>query len=327
MLLAGDIGGTKTILAIYPVEGAAHQPVVEAVFASAQYPNLETLAQTFLNQVQLPVERATFGVAGPVVNGRVEGTNLPWIIQERQVADALRLSSVTLLNDLEAIAYAVPILGEDDLYTLNQGERVPHGTKAVVAPGTGLGEAFLTWAGGEYHAHPSEGGHTEFAPRNELQVGLLQYLLRRHDHVSSERVCSGVGIPNLYAYLREAGHADEPVWLTEKLASVADPTPVIVNAALDPEQPVPLCRATLDLFVDILGAIAGNLGLQVMASGGVYIGGGIPPRILPALQDGRLLAAYRSKGRVSYLMDKMPLHVILNPKAGLLGSAHYGLTH
>ncbi|MGI5916714.1 MAG: glucokinase [Anaerolineae bacterium] len=327
MLLAGDIGGTKTHLAIYSKESSPHQPVSEAIFPSAMYPNLETLAREFLAQTGQSVERATFGVAGPVVNGRVEGTNLPWIIEEGRVADALQISSVKLLNDLEAIAYAVLILEKDDLYTLNEGDRAPHGSMAVIAPGTGLGQGFITWTGNEYRAYPSEGGHADFAPNNDLEMGLLRYLLQRYDHVSSERVCSGIGLPNIYSYLKESGYADEPAWLAEKLAAAADPTPIIVNAAMDATDPVPLCRATLDLFIDILGAEAGNLALKTLASGGVYIGGGIPPRILPALTDGQLLNAFKRKGRVSYLMERMPLHIILNSKAGLLGSAHYGLTH
>jgi glucokinase len=325
MLLAGDIGGTKTSLAIYSPEAGARAPLSEATFPSTQYSNLESLVREFLNQVDMPVERATFGVAGPVVSGRATITNLSWVIDEAELQSALNLSTVRLLNDLEAIGYGVPFLEPEDLHTLNEGQPVSGGAIAVIAPGTGLGEAFLTWDGRRYRSHATEGGHTDFAPTNDRQVGLLRYLLERFDHVSYERVCSGMGLPNIYAYLKDSGYAEEPAWLAGELAAADDPTPVIVNAALDSERPCELCVATLNVFVSILGAEAGNLALKVLATAGVYLGGGIPPRILSILERGPFMESFRSKGRFSDLMSRMPVHVILNPKVALLGAACHGL--
>ena len=325
MLLAGDIGATKTSLAIYSPEGGARAPLSEATFPSTLYPNLESLVREFLDQVDVSVERATFGVAGPVVGSRATITNLSWVIDETELQSALNLSAVRLLNDLEAIGYGVPFLEPEDLHTLNEGQPVPGGAIAVIAPGTGLGEAFLTWDGTRYRSHATEGGHTDFAPTNDRQVGLLRYLLESFDHVSYERVCSGMGLPNIYAYLKDSGYAEEPAWLAEDLAAADDPTPVIVNAALDSERPCELCVATLDVFVSILGAEAGNLALKVLATGGVYVGGGIPPRILSILERGPFMESFRSKGRFSDLMSRMPVHVILNPKVALLGAACHGL--
>jgi glucokinase len=353
MLLAGDIGGTKTNLAVFSSEGGPRAPLAEATFTSAGHPSLETLVREFLSQVDLKVEQAVFGVAGPVAAGRAAITNLPWVMEEEQLQEALNLSSVRLLNDLAAIAHAVPFLEPADLHTLNVGQPVPGGAMAVIAPGTGLGEAFLTWDGARYRPHASEGGHADFAPANPFEVELLRYLQSQFDHVSYERVCSGRGLPNIYAYLKDSGYADEPAWLTEQLAAADDPTPAIVNAALrqaqdtalrqpfDPstglrasfaqdgalsdERPCELCIATLNGFISILGAEAGNLALKVLATGGVYLGGGIPPRVLPALEDERFMAAFQRKGRMSDLLARVPVHVILNPKVALLGAACHGL--
>ncbi|MFB0537013.1 MAG: glucokinase [Anaerolineae bacterium] len=333
MLLAGDIGGTKTNLAVFSPEDGPRAPLAEATFPSANYPSLEALVREFLSQVALKVDRASFGVAGPVAAGRTTVTNLPWVMDETQLRETLNLSSVRLLNDLNAIAHAVPFLEPADLHTLNVGQPTSGGAIAVIAPGTGLGEAFLTWDGSRYRPHASEGGHSDFAPTNLFEVELLRYLQDRFEHVSYERVCSGRGLPNIYAYLKDSGYADEPAWLTEQLAEADDPTPVIVNAALRPaqdaaldsEKPCALCVAALNAFVSILGAEAGNLALKVLASGGVYLGGGIPPRILPALEQERFMKAFRHKGRMSDLLARMPVHVILNPKVAVLGAACHGL--
>jgi glucokinase len=325
MLLAGDIGGTKTSLAVYSSESGPRAPLSEATFPSAEYPSVQSLVRVFLSQVDLPIERAVFGVAGPVVGGRAEITNLSWVISESELQAALDLSSVTLLNDLQAIANGVPFLESQGLYTLHAGQTVSGGTVAVIAPGTGLGEAFLTWDGIRYRAHATEGGHVDFAPADELQDGLLRYLRERFGHVSYERVCSGMGLPNIYDYLRDSGHAPEPAWLAEALQGTEDRTPVIVEAALSIERSSMLCSATLDMFVDILGAESGNLALKVLATGGIYVGGGIPPRILKALQQGRFLEALQAKGRFSELLSRIPVRVILNPKVALLGAACYGL--
>ena len=324
-VLAGDIGGTKTNLAIFTSEAGLRAPIAEATFLSGDYPSLEVLVLEFFSRVGTKVHNASFGVAGPVVNEQARITNLPWVMDEAKLADALGLSSVHLLNDLLAFAHAVPFLREKDLYVLNEGRAVSGGAIAVVAPGTGLGEAYLTWDGEKYQAYPSEGGHADFAPSNELEAGLLQYLLERFEHVSCERVCSGSGLVNIYAYLREKGYAGEPDWLAEQLVSAHDRAPVIVKAALDEERPSRLCQATLNMFISVLGAETGNMALKVMASGGVYLGGGIPPRILSALQMGLFMEAFRRKGRMSRLMEKIPVRVILNPKVALLGAACHGM--
>jgi glucokinase len=324
-VLAGDIGGTKTNLAIFSSEAGLDAPLAEATYPSRDYPSLEALVQEFLSRERIEVDRASLGVAGPVINGQARITNLPWVMDEAHLADALGFLSVHLLNDLLAYAYALPSLNTSDLYTLNKGLPEPGGAMAIVAPGTGLGEAYLTWDGTRYRAYPSEGGHADFAPTNALEAGLLHHLQNRFDHVSYERVCSGSGLPNIYAYLKDSGHAEEPKWLAEQLVAVHDPAPVIVKAALDENRPCSLCRATVDLFVSILGAEAGNTALKVMASGGVYLGGGIPPRIVSALQKGSFMDAFRRKGRMSGLMERIPVHVIMNPKAALLGAACHGM--
>jgi glucokinase len=275
------------------------------------------------------IDRASFGVAGPVVQGRATATNLPWRMEEQHLQRALDLEVVRLLNDLEAIARAVPFLEDQDLHTLHKGEAEPEGTIGVIAPGTGLGEAFLTWDGSRYQAFASEGGHTDFGPVGAFQVGLLQYMEERCEHVSYERLCSGRGLPNIYAYAKDSGYAPEPEWLAAKLVEINnhgdDPTPVIVEAALDQERPCELCIKTLQTFVAILGAEAGNLALKMLATGGIYLGGGIPPRILPALKEPSFFKAFRRKGRLSKLLQRVPLHVIMNPKAALLGAACHGL--
>lgn len=325
MLLAGDIGGTKTNLGIYSTDKGPREPLVEATFPSSQYPSLETLVSEFLSKVSIEIDRASFGVAGPVVGGQAKITNLPWVIEEDRLRGTLHLESVRLFNDLEAIAYGVTLLKGEDLHTLNEGVPIPRGTLAVIAPGTGLGEAFLMWDGERYRAYPSEGGHTDFGPNSPLEIDLLRYLHEKMGHVSYERICSGHGLPNIYAYLKESGYAEEPVWLAEQLAGTDDPTPVIVSAALDSEKPCKLCTTTLSIFVSALGAEAGNLALKVLATGGVYLGGGIPPRVIPALERGQFMESFTRKGRFSELVSRIPVHVILNPKIALIGAAFHGL--
>src|SRR5690606_11072332 len=323
MLLAGDIGGTKTSLAIYDSEHGPHHPLAEATFPSDDYENLETIAREFLAQVDHKVEAASFGVAGPVVNGHVKTTNLPWEMDETALREALGVRQVFLLNDLESIGNAVPRLEAEDIFTLNEGQAEQGGAIGVIAPGTGLGEGFLVWDGRHYQAHPSEGGHTDFGPTSPTQLELLHYWLKSKGHVSYEWVCSGIGIGNIYEFFKATGYAPEPDWLAEQFAATDDPTPIIVQTALNTDEP--LCRATLETFIAILGAEAGNLALKILATGGIYLGGGIPPRILPALQNGSFMQAFRNKGRFGELLARVPVHVILNRQAGLLGAAAYGL--
>jgi glucokinase len=245
------------------------------------------------------------------------------------VIDAAALSGtiggapVNLLNDLEAVAYGIPHLEPDDLATLIQGEPQVEGTIGVIAPGTGLGEGFLVWVGGRYKPYPSEGGHANFGPGNHLEHELLNYLWPRFEHVSFERVCSGLGMINLYSFLREEIGLPEPDWLKEMLSKVTDPTPVIVQAALKDEAEI--CTKTLELFVSILGSEAGNLALKVFATGGIYLGGGIPPRILPYLEGENFRQAFVDKGRFAEMLTRVPVYVILHRQAGLFGAACHGL--
>ncbi|HVB76096.1 MAG TPA: glucokinase [Ktedonobacteraceae bacterium] len=326
MLLAGDIGGTKTNLALFENENGWREPVDEATFPSGEFASLEALVQAYLAQqkVSTSIDHASFGVAGPVMDGHATITNLPWKMDEKDLQDALHIPTVRLLNDLDAIAHAVPFLDARDVSTINQGQVAPKGAIAVIAPGTGLGEAFLTWNGSSYQTHSSEGGHADFAPSNPFELDLLRYLLERFPHVSYERVCSGKGFPNIYAYLKDAGHAVEPSWLAEELANAQDKTPIIMKAALDTDQPCDIAVATLNTFVSVLGAEAGNMALKVLATGGVYLGGGIPPRILPYLSSERFMQSFCAKGRLGKMLTTVPVHVILNPKVALLGAARHG---
>jgi len=305
MLLAGDIGGTKTDLAIYSREGGPRRPLAEAEYRSGRYASLEALVREFLAATALPVTWACLDVAGPVIDGRAKVTNLPWDLDEVALADALNRRTVHLVNDLEAVARSVPELIPEDLVALNVDKPVAQGAVAVIAPGTGLGEAFLTWDGSGYRASPSEGGHAEFAPATVHEVGLLTSLLKQRDHVSVERVCSGPGLVAIYDYLKAAGVALEGTDVRQQLAAGPDHAPIISEAGLQ-DTPDPLSAATLTMFAEILGAEAGNLALKVLSTGGVYVAGGMPRRILPVLQRGDFMRAFVRKGRMADLMVTCP---------------------
>jgi glucokinase len=320
--LAGDIGGTKTTLAIIDPEAGPRVFLDKATFTSRDFHSLGEIVEQFLKVKNRKVTRASFGIAGPIVDGHVQATNLPWFIEEDKLSEQLRIP-VKLINDLTATAHAVPFLSGGDKLALNSGLDVKNGTLAVVAPGTGLGEAYLSWGGNRYRAYPSEGGHSDFAPTNPLQLRLLEFLSRRFEHVSYERVCSGSGLPNLYSFLKDEGAITEPAWLQDQIAKGLDPAPVITKAALDGTADIAV--ATLDLFAAILGAEAGNLVLRVLANGGVYLGGGIPPRIAPILKKGPFLKSFLNKGRFSNHLTSVPVYIILNPEAALIGAACYGL--
>jgi glucokinase len=324
MLLAGDIGGTKTDLAVYDLERDATTPTAQREFPSGRYHDLQSIVHEFLAELNVSIDRACFAVAGPVVAGEAHITNLPWVLHEQALAQELGFKAVYLLNDLEAIAWAVPALDRSSLQTLKQGDVVEHGTIGVIAPGTGLGEAFLTWDGERYRAHASEGGHADFAPITLEQVGLLQYLWASFDHVSYETVCSGIGIPHLYTYLRKSGRATEVDDVAEQLRDARDGTPIIVGSALRSSNPSPLCRATVELFVSILAAEAGNLAVKVLATGGIYLAGGLPLHVLPLLNTGRFVQVFESKGRFSNLLSDVPIHVVLR-RTALPGAARYAL--
>ncbi len=331
LLLAADIGATKTNLALISSDASPRDPLCEQTLPSGDYPDLAGLVLDFMAHCHArlgdPVapDCACFGVPGPVIAGSAEITNLPWVLAEQELARNLGIGKVTLLNDLAATAYGIPFLLPHELRQIKSGEPEPCGTIAVLAPGTGLGEAFLTCAGGRYHPHGSEGGHTDFSPTDIEQIGLLEYLLERFDHASYERVCSGIGLPHIYGYLRQTGGFDEPPELAAAIEAAEDRTPVITDCAMKPRGPAPICVAALEMFTDLLAAEAANLALKVFATGGVYLGGGIPPRILPYLESNVFTESFVDKGRMSELLGRIPVHVILNPKAALLGAACYAL--
>jgi glucokinase len=326
VFLVGDIGATNARFALVSPEEGLARPEREKVLSSQQHQNFETVLAEFLTPApHEPIDRAVLAVAGPVVNHSAEVTNVGWVLDESMLAKWLGTQSVRLLNDLVALAYGVPQLGPDALRTLQRGEPEPHGPIAIVAPGTGLGQAYLNWDGSDYRPRPSEGGHADFAPGDELQAELLAWVWRRFAHVSYERVCSGSGIPNLYDFLKERGTAPEEPWLAERLAAAADRTPVIVDAAFDERRPSALCLATLEVFASILAAEAGNAALRGVATGGVYLGGGMPRRILPLLQRANILERYRAKGRMSDFVARIPLHVIVARGVALRGAMHVAM--
>ncbi len=326
MLLAGDIGGTKINLGIFSTDSGPKKPIASGTFLSCEHPDFETLLDEFLDKCSVKIKRASFGVAGPVFDHRVKITNLPLTVDAKRLKKTLNIEKVDLLNDIWAIAYSIDSLKTDDLIELNKGVPSLTGPLAVIAPGTGLGEAFLTWDENKYRAHASEGSHVDFAPKTQTEIDLMQYLYQQgFEHVCYEDICSGKGIPNIYSFLKERCGFFEPTWLSDKLKTVDDPTPIIVDTAIGKNNKSDLCEETLSVFISILGREAGNLALKVVATGGLYIGGGIPPRIVSQLRDGRFMEAFTDKGVFSDILKTFPVHVIMNPKAALIGAARYGL--
>ena len=321
MILAGDIGGTKTKLALYSVQDDKVVPTAKKTFSSKDYSSLEAVLREFLAGSTAPITAACFGVAGPVIGGTSKTPNLPWFLDSRELARCLGLDSVTLINDLEATGYGVGTLDAGEFLTLSAGNPEPQANIGLIAAGTGLGQAMLYWAGSGYRVLASEAGHADYAPRTPLEIELLSHLMPRFGHVSYERVISGPGLFNIYTFLREAKHFSEPGWLKERLAG-ADPSAVISVAGLANEAEI--CVKALDMFVCAYGAEAGNLGLRAKALGGIYLGGGIAPKILPKLTDGDFMRAFTDKGRYSEFVSRVPVRVILNDEAALRGAASYG---
>lgn len=319
--LAGDIGGTKTILALFSPEKGPLDPLYEKSYASSSYPGLDAIIHEFLAYTKAAAATACFGVAGPVRQGRAVITKLPWQPDSNILQATHGFSRVTLINDLVATGYGLPYLEQKDFFTVNSGITTMAGALGIIAPGTGLGEVIFTWNGDRYLAVPSEGGHTDFGPSTDTESLLLEFLKKRYGHVSYDRICSGRGIPDIYGFFKTLRLAEEPGWLAEQLAATEDPAPVIVAAALDDANPSEICRKTLELFVTVLAAEAGNLALKGLTTGGIYLGGGIPPRILPFLTPEPFMKSFANKGRMSYLLTDMPVKVILNPKAALIGAA------
>jgi glucokinase len=324
LLLAGDVGGTKTDLSVVSVAGGPRQARARRRYASADYPGLAEMAREFLAGTGLEVRAACFAVAGPVLDGTASLTNLPWQLDESSLAAALSMERVWLINDLVAIGSAIPMLQPDELHEAKGGQAA-RGTIAVLAPGTGLGEAFLIARDGVYEVHASEGGHGAFAPTSELEIELLRSLLKEFDRVSFERVASGVGIPNLYAFLRERPGAVESPELARRLAATDDETRPILQAALQESAPDPLARATMELFLRILGTEAANLALKVLSTGGIYLAGGIAQALREQFSTDAFCHAFVRAGRLSPMLVQMPIQVVMSPEVALLGAAKDGL--
>jgi glucokinase len=322
MILAGDIGGTKTNLAHFTIqEGQISRGTVKS-YPSKQFSSPIEILKQFQIEQSVQAAVAAFGIAGPVVNGRCEATNLPWVVDAREISAALRFNTVHLINDLEATAYGTLRMQENDKLMLNAGTRQPNGTIAVIAAGTGLGEGALVWNGTRYVTLPSEGGHSDFAPRNEIEMSLLRFLLTRYKRVSYERLVSGMGIVNLYQFFRTQVKYPEPQWLAAAMAS-GDTAAAISSAALAGKDDA--CKQALELFVSLYAAEAGNVALKFLSTAGVYIAGGIAPKILPKMQQATFMDSFTDKGRLSNVLKNMPVYVVLNDTIALYGAAHYAL--
>jgi glucokinase len=319
MILAGDVGGTKVHLALYDFTNGNLIYRRDERYPAKDYSGLEEIVHEFLTGES--VSSACFGVPGPVRDGRLRLTNLPWTLDSRELARGLKIDHVFLINDLEANGYGVAELKPDQIFTLSEGDPSQIGNRALIAAGTGLGEGFLVWNGKQHIPMPSEGGHVDYAPRNEDEIDLLRFLKQKYQgRVSFERVVAGMGMTSIYEFLRDVRGMEEPSWLAARILA-EDPNAVITELALSAKSE--LCEKTLDMFVSAYGAEAGNLALKVLSIGGLYIGGGIAPRILEKLKDGTFMKAFTDKGRLSQLLVNMPVRVILESRAALLGAAAY----
>jgi len=324
MILAGDIGGTNSRLAYFDVRDGKLNLVAEQVYPSREHSGLDEIVATFVScQPQKP-DYACFGIAGPVRNGRVEASNLPWLVEASRLAEELKLPGTILINDLEANAWGIAELQAKDLVALNQVKGAAVGNQGVIAAGTGLGEAGLYWDGNSYHVFASEGGHCDFAPRNELEIDLFRHLSARFGHVSVERIVSGPGLVNVYRFLRDTHRGSEPSWLTDEMAH-SDPAAAVSRAAVSGKSP--LAEHALELWISIYGAEAGNLALKLMATGGVFLGGGIAPKIVSRLAGPLFMQAFVSKGRMQPLLETIPVKVIIYDKISLFGAARYAVAH
>jgi glucokinase len=320
MILAGDIGGTHTRIALFEPSNNKLRMVLEQVYPSRDHKGLDEILRLFIQQHPSDVNAACFGIAGPIINQVVSTPNLPWVINETQLSQQTGIRQLWLINDLQAHASGVGDLDGADFVALNSAAPQP-GNSALIAAGTGLGEAGLYWDGAVHHAFPCEGGHCDFAPRNDLEVALLQYLMKKFGRVSYERILSGPGLRNIYDFLRDTRVEAETSELKTELAQAADAVPVISQHALNGDSAI--CVRALGIFVDVYGAEAGNLALKMLATGGLFISGGIAGKILARLQGPEFLEGFTAKGRLKPLMETMPVKVITNDKVGLLGAARY----
>ena len=318
-VLAGDIGGTKTNLALFSIKGETLTTLKEASYKSQNYESFTRIVDDFLKDTSLP-ETICIGVAGPVLNGKVKLTNLVWEIDEHEIASHFGISSVHLINDLEAAAYGLAMLENKDTLTVHEGMMDASGNAAVISPGTGLGEAGLFWDGHFYHPLATEGGHCDFAPRDRLDFELYEFLQYQFGHVSWERMVCGPGIFNIYRFLREEKGFEEPAWLGKKITAGDAPAIIsqnVVNSIL--------CKETMQLFIRYLAFESANLVLKMKATGGLYIGGGIVPQMIPFFAEYQFNQFFCGSGRMNLLLEKVPVKIILNTKAGLLGAAFYGV--
>ncbi len=320
MILAGDIGGTSARLAAFELVGSNLRVVAEKNYVSRQYASLSDVVAGFVASHSLRVTSACFGIAGPVRDGRVATPNLPWVVEDAPLARQLGLTEVALINDLEANAWGISALEPNDIATVNVGIPKVQGNAAVIAAGTGLGEAGLCFDGERHRPFAGEGGHADFAPRDAVEIELLQHLIKKFGRVSYERVLSGPGLCNIYQFLRDSGHGVETPAV---VAAMRDQDAAAVISLAATEGRCDLCSRALELFVSILGAETGNVALKFMAVAGVYLGGGIAPKILAKLREPAFLQAFLAKGRMTPLLEAMPVRVILNEKTALLGAARY----
>lgn len=330
MYLVGDIGGTKTNICL--VDSDKRDVIFEKSYPSKDYDSLRTIVKKVIEEdlsdksairnQQSAIDMACFGVAGPIKDGRCEATNLPWLIDSRKIAEVLKIkpSQVFLLNDLEAGAYGIDLLKEKDFYLLNKGDPQKYGARCLISPGTGLGESIIFWDGKKYKPCPSEGGHTDFAPKNKIEINLLSWLINKYGRVSYERILCGPGLLNVYNFFKETTYQDTPKWLLERLKN-EDPSAVISELGMQKKDEC--CEKALEIFVSVLGAEAGNLALKCLATGGVYIGGGIAPKILEKIKEGTLMQAFTHKGRFSVMIANMPVKVILNDKLPIIGCVNF----
>ena len=323
MILAGEIGATRTRLAAFETEGNRLNRAVEKNYMSQEHAGLSEIIDAFVKTEGILVHRACVGVAGPVRRGRSKISNLPWIIDSRDLAKQLKLDSVGMLNDLEAYAYGIDALDSKDFVTLNEGSEDAEGNRAVISARTGLGVAGLYWDGFRHHPFGCEGGHSDFAPRNELEMELLSYLQKKYGRISCERILSGPGIKNIYDFLKDTHKAEEPQSLKDQMAATADAPALISQLATGGKAPI--CDQTMSIFVSIYGAETGNVALNFMSTGGIFIGGSVAAKNVPRMKDPIFMQSFLDKGRMVPLLKEMPVTIVLNDDSGLIGAARYTL--